>query len=265
MILDGSLPPTHSVAMLFGDELTVMESNFVRLAETCQRFTECTPADYQQKLVDRIKTLIDENSQIELELLAALLIIAVQEPAILDNVAEPLFVYSQNWDVTPLLVLLDTLEGEDMSEDADESEEDGDEESAIMAIAVSCADDADRPDIDSIEALRDQFNAASDLFGELQLASAAACAHWPEAIDPLPPISTNQAPETLVIGGPTDAQTIEEWSQQMAAAIGGRYLRSEHEGHTVVFSAQNSCTDEAAISFLLTGQLPAVSVCSIDN
>ena len=254
MILDGSLPPTHSVPMLFGDELTVMEANLDRLTQACQQFSSCDPASYKQRLIDRVNTLINEDAGIELDLLATLLITAVQETAIIDSIAEPLHRYSQEWDVTPLLVVAELLEDED---DTDEDNDD----SAAMLYAVSCADDAERPTIDDIEALRAPFNNISDLFAELQLANAAICAHWPAALDPLPTVSTSLAPQTLVIGGPFDAQTIDEWSRQMAEAIGGRYLQSQHEGHTVVFSEQNPCTDEVAINFLLTGQLPATEVC----
>jgi hypothetical protein len=47
----------------------------------------------------------------------------------------------------------------------------------------------------------------------------------------------------------------------MAFAIGGHFLRSEHEGHTMVFNQTNSCTEAAAANYLREGQLPDVNNC----
>jgi len=47
----------------------------------------------------------------------------------------------------------------------------------------------------------------------------------------------------------------------MALAIGGQFLRSEHIGHTTVFTGKNICTNEAVETFLLDGTLPGFSVC----
>ena len=128
-----------------------------------------------------------------------------------------------------------------------------------------CADDAARPTVEEIEALRTRFNEKSDLVAELQLIGAATCMGWPQALRPLAPIATDTAPELLVIGGPADSQTPAVWSERMSQAIGARYLLSEHLGHTVVFNDGNPCTDRVAIDYLVNGVLPDQSVCPISE
>jgi len=129
---------------------------------------------------------------------------------------------------------------------------------------VFCADDPARPTVESLDALRVELNAQSDLLAGFVLNIANICAGWPESIDPVQQIATNQAPVSLVIGGPSDAQTPLEHAQQMAAAVGGQFLRSEHDGHTTVFLPKDNCTNAVVETFLLTGNLPTMSVCEAD-
>ena len=256
IILDGSLPPTHSVAELFGGSLEVLESNFRLLADSCTQFGECDPVAYKQQIESRIAELVASDSEFEAVLLFELVFIQVENPGISTALEQALFTYMQEFDNTILLQAAEMLFEDDDEEEVDDS--------ATAAIAVICADDPVRLSAEEAEALRDPFNANSDLFAEVVLADASLCMGWPESIDPLPVISTTQAPETLVIGGPTDAQTIIAWSEEMAGAIGGRFLRSEHSGHTTVFTGQNSCTDRVAIEYLLEGRLPDSQVCEAD-
>lgn len=255
VILDASLPPTHGTMALFEAQLEPLEANLTALTQSCGEFTDCDPQAIKAALESRVAQLIDMELEFELGLLALVVTIAVEEPATVALIAEPLFQYLQDFDTAPLLDLALQFDLDD--------EDDFDSES--VARAVICADDPVRPSVEQIEALRQRFNQTSDLFAEIQLAAAAICIGWPEALNPLAEISTRQAPATLVIGGPTDAQTPLIWSEQMAAAIGGRFLRSEHPGHTTVFSGQNACTDDAAIDFLLNGTLPDESVCPVSD
>jgi len=54
------------------------------------------------------------------------------------------------------------------------------------------------------------------------------------------------------------------FAEQMATAVGGHFLRSEHDGHVVAFVGRNSCTDSVVETYLLTGELPSTSVCEAD-
>jgi len=128
-------------------------------------------------------------------------------------------------------------------------------------IAVMCADDPARPTVESLEQVSRDFNQLSDLLAESAVTQSAICAGWPTALDPIPPIATGQAPASIVIGGPTDAQTPLIFAQQMAPAVGGQFLLSQHLGHTVSFQNKSSCVDSNLINFLLDGSLPTTGVC----
>jgi pimeloyl-ACP methyl ester carboxylesterase len=256
-ILDGSLPPTHDSIFLFRGQLQALEANFQSLVTACTGFSDCDPDNYQLALENRVASLIESESDFELGLLASVLIAGVEQPGLSEQIAEPLYEYVQQFDTAPLVQLALALELDD--------DTDSDYDSDTVGRAVICADDPARPSVAELESLRRPFNEVSDLFAEIQLAGAATCLNWPDALYPLAETATMQAPESLVIGGPTDAQTPVEWSEAMAAAIGGRYLRSEHPGHTTVFSGANACTDRAAIDFLLNGVLPDISVCPLGD
>jgi len=109
--------------------------------------------------------------------------------------------------------------------------------------------------------LLNTFNTRSDLLAEAYLPLAASCVGWPEAIEPLPLITTRTAPASLVIGGTTDAQTPLIWSDEMAESIGGYFLASSHRGHTAVFSERSACVDDRVVDFLLNDQLPVSGNC----
>ncbi len=255
LILDGSLPPSHRSVDLFTEQLEPLEDNLRSLAQTCTTFSDCDPEVYKAQLEARVAALLETESDFELGLLATLLFAAVEEPDMIPQLAGPLYQYMQDFNPASLVDLALQFDSDD----------DPDFDPDSVGRAVICADDPARPSVAEIEALRPSFNAQSDLFAEAQMASAMVCTGWPDSLNALPEIATTQAPAALVIGGPTDALTPIAWSEQMAAAIGGQFLRSEHVGHTTVFSGANVCTDNAAIDFLLNGTLPAVAACSPDD
>lgn len=129
-------------------------------------------------------------------------------------------------------------------------------------LAVICADDAARPNVDLLINELAEFNQISNIFAESAIADTAAiCIGWPEAINPLPPITTSVAPQALVIGGTTDPFTTIQESREMAAAIGGYFIESAHLGHGIVYVDDNQCVDSVATDFLLTGMLPTMTEC----
>jgi len=254
VVLDASLPSTHDNISLFRGQLQAHQKNLVALVDRCTGFSACNPADVLAQLENRLTTLIDNEMELELDLVAQIVIASVQTPELAAITAAPLYSYLQNGDTTALLAIMVSFE--DVFE-----EEETDYDSITPARGVICSDDAARPTVDELEALRTSFNNTSDIFAELFISQSAMCSGWPQSLAPLEPISTNQAPATLVIGGPTDTQTPAIWSQQMASAIGGHYLLSDHPGHTALFSDANDCTEEAVIDFLLLGELPDTNQC----
>ena len=46
------------------------------------------------------------------------------------------------------------------------------------------------------------------------------------------------------------------WSVEIAEAIGGVILTSDHQGHTTLFVRANECVDSIAVEYLIEGTLP---------
>ncbi len=255
-ILDGSMAPTPEVAILARGSLIPGQANIDAIAQACVDGI-CEAAQFSSQLQARVDELNVGSGSLETALLNSILIFAGTRPGFENVLVGSLSRYLESQDIREL-EFLDSRLG--VSEERESREIN---ESAF--VAVMCADDATRPTLDSVEALRGPFNVESDLFAEPFLNTAGLCAGWPEALNPVPEIATNQAPVSLVIGGPTDAQTPLVFSEQMAQALGGQFLRSEHDGHVTVFTGKNLCTQALVNDFLVNGSLPTVSVCEANN
>lgn len=254
MILDGSMTPQPDIVTIISGALQPAQANVSSMLAKCTLIDSSCNADelatLLQTRIDTLETNIDTIP--EANIILFLVQLASTIPPLGDVVIEALYPYLTTGDGAKVIELLDLIV----------AASDGSTAFNFSAnIAVLCADDPARPSVDSLTALLPQFNATSDLLAESYISNAAICSGWPESIDPIPVIATGQAPASLVIGGPTDAQTPLQWAEDMAVALGGHFLRSEHEGHTVVFNQTNSCTEAAAANFLREGLLPDVSNC----
>ncbi len=259
-ILDGSLPPDSSVRKLITEQTPAYESNLRAVLSQC-RLTDnnCDVDQLMSNAANRALELANDFSgpaQDEFALLAEIVSQSTEDPEFGVFAADTLIEYFTAPDIRILerfFTLLMQLQG------AGDDDSDNDED--IAQKAVMCADDSARPSADELINLLSDLNSISDIFAEAQVAEAATCAGWPEALEPLPQISSDTAPVSLVVGGTTDAQTPLAWSQEMAQAIGGFFIQSEHPGHTSVFNGDSDCIDTIAEQFLLDGLAPAVSEC----
>ncbi|MEE9318955.1 MAG: alpha/beta fold hydrolase [Granulosicoccus sp.] len=253
MILDGSMPPQPDTLNLWFGGMQAAQVNISSMLAKCTIIdAQCDSGELAIQLQNKVDALeAAPGPRDEINALGAILQLAATIPAIDELVIKALHPYLTAGNINPLITLLARI-----------NEILGDSGVNTGAyLAVMCADDPARPTVDSLVGLLPTFNAASDLLAESYVSSAAICAGWPESIDPIPVIATGQAPVSLVIGGPTDAQTPLQWAKETAFALGGQFLRSEHEGHTVVFSQTNVCSDAAAENFLREGLLPATDNC----
>ena len=255
-VLDGSMTPDPSVEPLVRGGLRPAQINIDMLAQACvgARITLCDPAEFSQQLQSRLDEVGSGPNTAELAILLRLLQFASTVPGFESFIVGGMANYLETGDVAELVFVFNFL-------GLGEAAENPGQFNLATFIAVLCADDFQRPTIDSLEAILPSHNAESDLFAELYLYTTGVCFGWPESIDPIPFISTNQAPPSLVIGGPTDAQTPLIFAPEMAAAVGGQFLRSDHDGHTTVFSGANQCTESAVEVFLTTGALPTTDHC----
>lgn len=254
-VLDGSMTPDPALAPLIKGGLAPAQANVDKIGEICERSPEfCTTTNFSQQLQARVDELAELPPSDEFYLLLFILQFASTQPGFEQLMVGQIDKYLSTFDIEELITI-DRLLG------LSEAGEGGGGINRATYTAVLCGDDFTRPTADSLVALQPSFNAESDLFAEGATSFAGLCAGWPEAIDPIPQIATNQAPTAIVIGGPSDAQTPLVFAQDMAQAIGGQFLRSEHGGHTTVFTGKNACTNAVVEEFLINGNLPTVSVC----
>ncbi len=263
MVLDGSVDPDSSLINLFRGSLPQLDTNLRSVLSQCTESDDnCDVDQLMNRLVDRVSQIsVDPSAEgrEEFGFLADIIVEATQSPEFGDLAAETLIEYINSFDPSVFDRFVTQLEALGFLDD-----EEGDEDNETAGVAVLCADDAARPDADTLVSLLSEFNQISDAFAEAQVTEAGLCADWPTALEPLPIIATSTAPVSLVIGGTTDAQTPLTWSEKMAESIGGIFIRSEHDGHTSVFNEQSDCIDAMVEQFLLDGLAPADTVCLAD-
>lgn len=264
LVLDGSLDPDSSIAKLSLEAAPALHANLLMALSRCRLTDDTCDADQLlSRLTTRVNALTADTSDAaeeELEILSELVSNAATDPEFSEITAEPLINYATSYDRSILEQFIVTLQQLGMIDEDDDSNEDNE----TTQTAVMCADDANRPAVDELITLHSELNQVSDIAAEVQLAQAGMCAGWPAALEPVQPIATSVAPVALVIGGTTDAQTPLLWSESMAQAIGGVFIRSEHPGHVAVFVDKSACLDDLVEKFLLDGLTPAATQCLAD-
>lgn len=268
LILDASMHPNKGLLKIAEDDVIAMQKNLDYLAQQCASVVAgCTASDFGQRLNNRVNTLKSgAQNEEEFGLLGNLLQQISSNPKVATFVASAFWTYLQ----TPTMANLESVEQSLSAVASDQGTSPGAwatasyDEDTLFA-AVMCADHAERPTVDNVEALRATFDGHSDIAAEIQLGSVPLmCSGWPKALDPIPAIETSNAPKTLVVGGDYDAATPYAWAVAMANALNGQLLKSEHLGHTVIFNGESQCSDNLAKDFLLTGTLADTAVCPVD-
>lgn len=262
-ILDASENRDSTVLTWAKDVQPALQQNLESMLMQCSRTEpDCNPDELQQLLINRMNALVAEGNQEELMLLLGLVGDAAEESELADLLIAPLASYLLRGEVAGLEALVVMLESDDGDEDEDDDEVDeNDMTFSVGQRAVLCADDAFRPTETDLIGYLEDFNTRSDFFAETYIDVAGACAGWPESPDPLPPIATSTAPMSLVIGGTSDTTSPIAWSEAMANAVGGYFLASSHDDHTVVYQGESECVDNIVTEFLVDGQLPSAGDC----
>jgi len=179
----------------------------------------------------------------------------VEESDIGELLAPLLIDFAINGDPADMFAFIEQF---GLNEDDEEDDDTESNSSITLERAVLCGDDSVRPTTQTLLATLGRLNDTSDFFGEATLPVAASCVGWPEALDPMDDIQTMVAPTALVIGGTEDVRTPIEWAVEMADAIGGVFLSSDHFGHTTLLVRRNDCVDVIVEEFLIEGNLPAI-------
>lgn len=259
MVMDAGMSPDPGLVSFRRGGVEAAHANVTRMLEACTRVRRsCDPDQLARQLVLRLEVLDIGATGPDSDRLLSYILTSAIYPGFEEIFVDGLLDYFESSDAASLDNALGLLGLPPVEEGFAEFD-------TTAHTAVFCSDDSQRPTVQSLLNLKNQMNESSDILAEYYVVLAGWCVGWPESIDPIPTIATNQAPPSLVIGGPTDAQTPIEFSEQLALAVGGQYLRSEHEGHAVAFRGSNRCTDRAVAEFLLDGTLPSVSVCRDDT
>jgi pimeloyl-ACP methyl ester carboxylesterase len=119
---------------------------------------------------------------------------------------------------------------------------------------IDCADEATRPDPDTVWAHADTVADGSRYFGEL-LRSSFGCVGTPDPVDPLVLGPAAGAPPILVIGTTGDPATPYEWAVELAEFLDSGVLYTvEGEGHTAYTSIE--CVAPVVNAFLIDLEVP---------
>jgi len=251
-VLDAPGSSDASLRLAGARQIAQMQMNLETLLGFCTAIDPtCNPEALIATADTRLDTLVAENADRELDLFLGMLVFASNlsdGPFLLD----PLVNYLQNRDLAELEDILGQVYDENVE----------DEINSAIDLAVFCADDAARPDSSSLISDLAEFNQVSNIYSEYVVGTLTSnCTGWPQALNPVLPIATNQAPQALVIGGATDSVTPIQGARETTAAIDGWLIESAHTGHDTVFSKGNNCVDTAVTEFLLTGTLPTITEC----
>jgi pimeloyl-ACP methyl ester carboxylesterase len=133
-----------------------------------------------------------------------------------------------------------------------------------LPAAVSCLDSTQRPAAAEVSAAASRVAARWSDSAALDVAtSAAACAGFTMAADPVPVLTAGSGPRLplLVVGSRRDGRTSGAWIPLMTAAFPGARSVTYGGGQHVVFGSTGStCLDSPVARYLLTGHLPATDV-----
>jgi len=261
IVLDAPLRPTGTLDSLWVDTAAAEQASFELMLNACgSSLPNCDRSTIEAAFVSRINSLLDNEDEDIAGAFFQLMAIAIEESDVGELLAPFLIDFALNGDPTDLFEITDQF---GLNEEDEGDEESGFNSSITLERAVLCADDSVRPTVESLALTLNTLNEASDFFGEALLPVAASCVGWPVALDPMNNIQTSDAPVALVIGGTEDVRTPIEWAVEMAEAIGGVFVSSDHLGHTTFLERSNECIDSLVGDFLIDGSLPAAgTVCN---
>jgi len=258
IVMDAPLPPSGNLNSMWVDIAAAEQRSFELMLNVCGlSLPNCDRTTIEAAFVSRLNSVLDNEDEAIVKAFFLLLAIAIEESDHGELLAPLLIDFALNGDPAEMFALIDQF---GLSEDDEENESDDSNSSITLERAVLCADDRIRPTITSLGPTLDALNEASDFFGEALMPIAASCVGWPEAQDPMTDIQTSDAPAALVIGGTEDVTTPINWAVDMANAVSGIFVSSDHLGHTTFLVRRNDCIDSIVADFLIEGTLPDAGV-----
>jgi len=169
VILDAPLPPYSSIQSLLFDSVTAEQSGLEQLLDACgTSVPDCDRSSVESAFVSRLHDLLDTEELDTAEVFFEFTIAAIEEAVNAEILAPVLFDFAVNGDPANMFSLIqgsDSNEDENDNNDTSEGEDaDGDSNNSItLERAVLCADDADRPDAESLIATSLVIGGAQDV------------------------------------------------------------------------------------------------------
>jgi len=192
VVLDASVSSDSSLAAPFEESLLVMQAALVEGLGGCTAIDpNCDLTDLQNALSERAATLALDSSDdaaVELSLLLFIMGITQEVPSIWPFVIETITDYA----AAPNVSKLTTFIGMFLPVDELLAEFNEPDAGIIAERAIFCADDGDRPDVETLVSKYNELNQVSNFFAETTMALIASCAGWPQALEPLEPIVSSR-------------------------------------------------------------------------
>lgn len=252
LVLDGAVAPSTDFAALAADQGAGFDAALLAFAEACDADADCLLQELGPSLdvITGIRAEIRETGNFETDDPERVLtpgeldlgiVSALYSQGAWPYLAQAIYLAETTADGTLFQVLADLYLGRQL---------DGTYTNQIEAgTFINCADDAARPDVDTVWAQADEVADGSAYFDEL-LRASFGCIGTPDPIDPLLLGPAAGAPPILVIGTTGDPATPYDWAVQLAEFLDSGVLYTvEGEGHTAYTSIE--CVAEAVNDYLI--------------
>ena len=266
LVLDGAVAPTSDLASLAADQGAGFDAALVAFATACDDDADCllTELGPTFDVIAGIRAEIRDVGTFETDEpdrrltpgeLDLGIISALYSQAAWPYLAQAIYLADVQADGTLFQVLADLYLGRQI---------DGTYTNQVEAGSfINCADDAARPDVDTVWAEVDAIADGSEYFGEV-LRASFGCRGAPDPIDPLLLGPAVGAPPILVIGTTGDPATPYDWSVQLADFLDSAVLYTvEGEGHTAYTSI--ACVADVVDAYLIDLEVPDAGGSCVDD
>lgn len=266
LVLDGAVAPTTDFAALAADQGVGFDAALTAFAEACDTDPDCLLQELGPTLdvIAAVRTEIREIGSFETDEPDRLLtpgeldlgiISALYSQGAWPYLAQAIYLAETVADGTLFQVLADLYLGRESDGSYTNQVEAGD--------FINCADDAARPDVDTLWAEADSIADGSEHFAEI-LRASFGCEGTPDPIDPLLLGPADGAPPILVIGTTGDPATPYDWSVQLAEFLDSGVLYTvEGEGHTAYTTI--ACVTDVVNAYLVDLEVPGDGAGCVDD
>lgn len=264
MVLDGAVDTELSAAELVIQQSEGLEHGFDEFAADCRSDRSCPIREDPAGVLARVSAAIEAEP----------LVVSTPQgerrvtPAVADlAVAATLYSQSSWVDLADALAGADDGDGGGLLDEFDaymERSADGTYGVAWAAfLAISCVDGPSLGPAENYPGVEAEAAARAPRFGAANVGLGLSCAYWPvESGTGIPAVSAPDAAPIVVIGTTNDPVTPRQWSEALAAQLGGaaQLVIFDGQGHSS-FAAGNTCLDDEVVDYLVDLTVPSRQPC----